>query len=132
LHVVDASDEARDDHLRTVLTVLEQLELLNIPRLLVFNKIDLIEPADRSFFERSYDDAVFVSAKARETMRPLIERIAALLADKWVASAKGPNREPGDVSAAVSDSAIDEAAELTTLDQMLRAGGKRARTKHVA
>ena len=132
LHVVDASDDARDDHLRTVMTLLEQLDLLDIPRLLVFNKIDLIEPAHRSALERSYDDAVFVSAKARETMRPLIERIATVLADKWVASAKGPNREPGDVSAGIGDSAIGEPAELTTLDQMLRAGGKRARTKHVA
>jgi GTP-binding protein HflX len=132
LHVVDASDHARDEHLRTVLNLLEQLDLLDIARLLVFNKIDLIEPVDRRVLERSYDDAVFVSANARETTRPLIERIAGELADQWVSSAKGPKREPGDASFDLGDSAVEEASELTTLDQMLRAGGKRPRAKHVA
>ena len=132
LHVVDASDDARDDHLRTVLALLEQLDLLGIPRLLVFNKIELLDAADRKALERSYDDAVFLSAKVRETTRPLIERVARELADQWASSAKGPSREPGDTSAGATDSPLDEAAELTTLDQMLRAGGKRSRTKHVA
>jgi GTP-binding protein HflX len=132
LHVVDASDDARDDHLRTVLALLEQLDLLGIPRLLVFNKIELLDAADRNALERSYDDAVFLSAKVRETTRPLIERVARELADQWASSAKGPSREPGDTSAGATDSPLDEAAELTTLDQMLRAGGKRSRTKHVA
>ncbi len=132
LHVVDASDDARDDHLRTVLTLLEKLDLLDIPRLLVFNKIELLEPAERKALERSYDDAVFLSAKARETTRSLIDHIARELADQWVSSAKGPSREPGDTPVELGDSAAGGASELTTLDQMLRAGGKRARTKHVA
>src|ERR1700677_1927792 len=38
LHVVDASDPAQDDHIRTVLSVLDDLDLLEIPRMLVFNK----------------------------------------------------------------------------------------------
>ena len=44
LHVVDASDPAMEEHIRTVMKVLEDLELLEIPRLLVFNKIDARRP----------------------------------------------------------------------------------------
>ena len=45
LHVVDASDDALDEHLRTVLRVLDDLALSAIPRLVVFNKIDAIDAA---------------------------------------------------------------------------------------
>jgi GTP-binding protein HflX len=98
LHVVDASDAASDDHVRTVLKLLEELDLCEIARLLVFTKIDLLEPADLRALERAEPDAVFVNATRRETTRPLIERIARGLAEKWNASAKGPTLEPGPVA----------------------------------
>jgi GTP-binding protein HflX len=98
LHVVDASDAASDDHVRTVLKLLEELDLCEIARLLVFTKIDLLDPADLRALERSEPDAVFVNATRRETTRPLIERIARGLAEKWNASAKGPTLEPGPVA----------------------------------
>ncbi len=95
LQVVDASaGDARDEHVRTVMGVLEELELLEIPRLLVFNKIDLIEPSELRALERRHPEAAFVSATHRETARPLIDRIALELAAKWDASAKGPSLEP--------------------------------------
>ena len=98
LHVVDASDAASDDHVRTVLKLLEELDLCEIARLLVFTKIDLLEPADLRALERAEPDAVFVNATRRETTRPLIERIARGLAEKWNASAKGPTLEPEPVA----------------------------------
>jgi GTPase len=94
LHVVDASDDAIDEHLRTVLHVLEELELSEIPRLVVFNKIDAAEPMYLRTLRREYPHAAFVSATQRETTRPLIERLAEELAAKWDASAKGPSVEP--------------------------------------
>jgi GTP-binding protein HflX len=94
LQVVDASDPARDDHILTVTRVLEELDLLEIPRLLVFNKVDLVEAAELAALERECPDAAFVAATRRETTRPLIDRIAAALADKWDRSAKGPSVEP--------------------------------------
>ncbi len=75
-------------------SVLEELELSEIPRLLVFNKIDAAEPLHLRALRREFPDAEFVSATRRETTRPLIERIAQELAEKWDASAKGPSVEP--------------------------------------
>jgi len=131
LHVVDASDDAYADHIETVSDVLEELHLGELPRLLVFNKIDAIEPLRRRVLERQYPDAAFVSATLRDTTRPLIERVAQELADKWQASAKGPNVEPEPL--APIDSGLDQAplepdeGQVTSLDDMLRAAGKRVR-----
>jgi GTP-binding protein HflX len=133
VHVVDASDPSMDDHVRTVLKVLEELDLLAIPRLLVMNKIDLVEPAELRLLERTHPEAALVSATHRETMRPLIERIARELAEKWEHSAKGPSVEP-EVGLDEGKERDDEAApgtELTTVDDMLRAAGKRVRARAI-
>jgi GTP-binding protein HflX len=138
LHVVDASDPAQAEHLRTVATVLEELELLDVPRVLVFNKIDLLEPYKRRALERQNADAVLVSAEGRETLRPLIDRIARELAAKWDASAKGPHLWPDRAStdATAADEADpeprdrsgdDASSEMTTVAEMRRAAGKRVR-----
>lgn len=129
LHIVDASDEAKDEHMRTVLAVLDELELREIDRVLVFNKIDLLEPTERWVLERSHPEAAFVSAVSRETTRLLIERIARELASKWEASSKGPNLSPAAGSDLVTSAEEPNGAtEMTTLDEMLRAAGKRVRS----
>jgi GTP-binding protein HflX len=124
LHVVDASDAAMDDHVRTVLDILDELDLCDIGRLLVLNKLDRVEPAERRALARAHPDAIFVSANNRETTRPLIERIARELATKWEASAKGPSVEPSVGDDAQEGAPATAAEEMTTLDQMLRAAGK--------
>jgi GTPase len=131
LHVVDASDEARDDQVHAVLDLLEELDLLALPRLLVFNKIDRLEPLTLLTLRRTHPDAVFVSAFERDTARPLIDRIARELAEKWEASARGPSvvpEEPALTPVVVERGEPRHGDELTTLDQMLRAAGKRARS----
>jgi GTP-binding protein HflX len=133
LHVVDACDSAQEEHMRTVTRLLEQLDLAEIRRLVVFNKIDLVEPADLRMLERTYPDAALVSATHRETTRPLIERIARELAEKWERSARGPNVEPpveGAPEEGDGDRDLEEpAAGLTTVDEMLRAAGKPVRSR---
>jgi GTP-binding protein HflX len=133
LVVVDASDDAREDHIRTVEKLLEELELTDIPRLLVYNKIDLIDAPHQRALAREHPRAAFVSATNRETTRPLIERIARELAEKWEASSRGPSVEP---STAVDDFEEPQRPapreEMTTLEQMLRAAGKRVRPRTVA
>ncbi len=124
LHVVDASDPAMDDHIQTVLDVLEELDLCDLERLLVLNKVDALEPAECRVLARSHPDAVLVSAQSRETTRPLIERIARELAAKWEASAKGPSLEPAIEGDAEEGSPASAPEEMTTLDQMLRAAGR--------
>jgi GTP-binding protein HflX len=44
LHVVDAADPGHDDHLATTEGLLRELELADIPRLVVLNKCDLVDP----------------------------------------------------------------------------------------
>ena len=97
LHVIDASDESRGEHVRTVTKVLEELNLGDIPRLVVYSKIDTIEPLALRVLRREDPGAEFVTATRRETTRPLIDRIARELAEKWAASAKGPRVEPDHV-----------------------------------
>jgi GTP-binding protein HflX len=92
--VVDATGDAQDEHVCAVRRVLEELELAEIPRLVVFNKIDAAEPLHLRALRRQYPEAEFVSATCRETTRPLIERLARELAAKWDASAKGPSVQP--------------------------------------
>lgn len=136
LHVVDAVDEARDDHIRTVVRVLEELDLIDIERLLVFNKVDRLDPRALRTLERLHPHAAFVSANRRETTRPLIDRIARQLAGKWDASAKGPTLAPGAAADALgpfgsvepSNESTEPTHDLTTVDQMLRAAGKRVRS----
>jgi GTP-binding protein HflX len=129
LHVVDASDEAKDEHERTVMKVLEDLELCEIPRILVYNKIDVADPLEVRALERDHRDAAFVSATRRETTRPLIERIARELADKWESSAKGPSVEPESTADEHDEERAADAEEMTTVDDMLRAAGKRVRSR---
>jgi GTP-binding protein HflX len=133
LVVVDSADDARDDHIRTVEHLLEELELTDIPRLLVYNKIDLIDAAEQRALTREHPEAAFVSAAKRESTRPLIERIARELAEKWATSSRGPNVEPAAPEAEVVESDDrDGSAEMTTVEEMLRAAGKRVRPRTTA
>jgi len=45
LHVIDASDPERDDHIADVQAVLQEIGAADIPQVLVLNKIDLVEGA---------------------------------------------------------------------------------------
>jgi GTP-binding protein HflX len=129
MQVVDASDPSMEQQVRTVTKLLEELQLEGIPRLFVLNKIDLVAPAELRLLTRAHPDAALVSATHRESTRPLIDRIARELAGKWERSARGPSVEP---EAPLLDRTVaDDAPEMTTLDQMLRAAGKRVRSRAV-
>lgn len=131
LHVVDASDASKAERIDTTLDVLAELSLSEIPRVLVFNKVDLLAPLDRKILQRRYPDAVLVSAVERESTRPLLERLARELKDRWEQSAKVPAPPPSEEAAA--DAAEPEpeederAVHASTLDELLRAAGRRAR-----
>jgi len=86
LHVVDAGDSARADHIETTEHLLTELGLDHIPRIVVFNKVDTLAPIARALLARTNPEAVLVSALDRESTRPLIDRIAEGLADRWTAS----------------------------------------------
>ncbi|MBM4374055.1 MAG: GTPase HflX [Deltaproteobacteria bacterium] len=90
LHVVDAGDPDRDQHIATTEKLLSELELATIPRLLVYNKADLVEPAEREALVRGNGDSLALSALDRETTRSLLDRVASELAARWAESALTP------------------------------------------
>ena len=96
LHVVDASDPARDVHIETTETLLGELGLGEIPRILVYNKIDQVNPYLAKVLSTQGRDVVCVSATHRETTRALLDRIAERLRDRWEAAALQPPLPPLD------------------------------------
>jgi GTPase len=79
LHVVDASasEERRLADMQAVDEVLEEIGAGEKPRLLVFNKIDLLSAEERRETELDHPDAVLVSAQEGDGLDALSERIEA-------------------------------------------------------
>jgi GTPase len=81
LHVVDASDPRRDEHIAQVDTVLEEIGAKEIPQIIVYNKIDRLsmEPrVDRDAEGRV--TAVWISAEQRSGLDLLASAIAERIA----------------------------------------------------
>jgi GTP-binding protein HflX len=141
LHVIDASDPARDQHMETTEEVLTDLELIGIPRIVVFNKVDMISSEERRLLRMGHKDAVLLSAMSRETTHGLLAKIAERLKGRWAGSALVPSYEvdeaedagdSGDsngleatADAAAGDGAADGNGEMTTLGEMM--GGRHRR-----
>ncbi len=77
LHVVDASasEERRLVDMRAVDEVLEEIGAGEKPRLLVFNKSDLLDEDSRAETELDHPEAVLISAREGEGLNELRERI---------------------------------------------------------
>jgi GTP-binding protein HflX len=78
LHIVDATDPALEEHMKSTNEILDSLDLQDTPRILVFNKADGLTPDEREELEMTWRP-VMVSALVRETVRPLIDEI-----DRWL------------------------------------------------
>jgi GTP-binding protein HflX len=85
LEVVDAADPHFEEHRATVQLVLDELGAGDKPRLVTFNKADLLEPAarDGSNPAPAIRGAVLVSALTGFGMETLRGEMAALLASLW-------------------------------------------------
>jgi GTPase len=85
LHVVDASaPEARlVEQIAAVGSVLDEIGADELPRELVVNKIDAVEPEQRRRLANRYPDAVQVSALTGEGIEELRERIADRFAERF-------------------------------------------------
>ncbi|MDB4942249.1 MAG: GTP-binding protein HflX [Labilithrix sp.] len=130
LHVVDASDDAKEEHMATTEAVLTELELDELPRLVVFNKADLLAPFARKLLGKKYPGSVVLAATERETTRPLLQAIARELKDRWDESAKVPEPLPTEPMLLDDDDDLPEqgsADEGTTLDDLLRLSGHRVK-----
>lgn len=85
LHVVDASSEQSLAHIESVEKILGDLKLNRIPRLIVFNKADLVDESSINALQRQIlldksIQSVAVSAINSKTLNPLFEKIGEILA----------------------------------------------------
>jgi GTP-binding protein HflX len=78
LHVIDAADPNVDDHIATTEKLLEELHLDRVPRLVVYNKSDALEPFEAQERAR-HQDGIAVSALDRSSLRPLLLRMEQML-----------------------------------------------------
>jgi GTPase len=84
LEVVDASDPEHFDHEKTTEELLGKLSLDALPRLKIYNKIDLLEAAERRALQ-SLSDTVALSANDKQGSRHVLEAIAQRLLPEPVA-----------------------------------------------
>lgn len=76
LHIIDASSPFRDLQIRTTEDVLNSLGVTDIPILYVLNKTDLVK---NQITLASYKDAIHTSAKLKEGIRDLANKIDEIL-----------------------------------------------------
>lgn len=92
IHVVDVSNPRFEEQMEAVHRILSDLEIHETPRLLAFNKTDLVDPAVAEALCRRYD-AVGISALHPETLTPLIARAQRILWKKFRKPGE-PHRDP--------------------------------------
>jgi GTPase len=82
IHLVDASNPRWEQQIASVERTLAELGLAEIPRLLVFNKSDLVDAQNLNALEREVKtrtgaDPLRISAIVPSTLRPLLDKIEA-------------------------------------------------------
>jgi GTP-binding protein HflX len=80
LHVIDASNPERDRHVAAVTRVLEEVGAIEVPRVEVYNKIDLISADERRRVQDADPSALLISANTGAGVDDLLESVAARLA----------------------------------------------------
>ena len=97
IHLVDASNPHFEGHISAVEKIISDLELATLPRLLVFNKSDLIDPDQARRLAESRR-ALAVSAVDKRSLLPLVDRVAEIVGAARI-SDDAPNAEDSSESA---------------------------------
>ena len=79
LHVLDASDPELLKRKGSVEDILREMEVADIPVVLVLNKVDALDAETRAHLEAEFPEALLVSAKTREGLGPVREIIERIL-----------------------------------------------------
>lgn len=83
LHLVDGSSPVYEDYIRVVKETLEELHCADKESVLVFNKIDRLEPSHLAALMQEYPEAIFVSAERGLGFTALEERISGFLGSRY-------------------------------------------------
>ncbi|MEY4347794.1 MAG: hypothetical protein RIS43_213, partial [Actinomycetota bacterium] len=75
LHVVDGSDEAPEEQIDAVRTVLADIDASRIPEIIVINKADVADPLAISRLRRREPNSIVVSAHTGEGFEELMHKI---------------------------------------------------------
>lgn len=84
LHIVDASSASKYTQMKSVDEVLQQIDSAAKPRIVVFNKCDLLDESELSALKHRNPDAVFLSAKENTGLDELIQMISRAATSKDV------------------------------------------------
>ena len=116
LHVVDASHPEREEQIKAVEEVLEELQCEEIPMILIFNKIDrLQDPVERTLLENRYPQALILSARTKEGFKDLHPRVADIMTDHFVDIVADIPVTEGRLSAELAEQAM--ILEKTLIDE---------------
>lgn len=84
LHVVDASSKLIEDYIDVVNDTLAELGMKDSKQVLVFNKIDLLEPGELVALKKAWPDALFVSAERGIGLGKLKKHLEKLIEEDYV------------------------------------------------
>ena len=71
IHLIDSTDKNLETHIDVVLGELEKLGATKIPRLTVFNKIDVFNNGPKRELREKFPDAILISAKKEKMLKKL-------------------------------------------------------------
>ncbi|MEO7157524.1 MAG: GTPase HflX [Vicinamibacterales bacterium] len=80
LHVIDASNPERERHVAAVTRVLEEVGAIEVPRVEVYNKIDLISADERRRVQEADPSALLISGYSGAGCGELLDSVASKLA----------------------------------------------------
>ena len=101
LHVIDCADEERQSNIEQVERVLEEIGAADIPRLEVYNKIDLLDSQPRiDRDEQARPIRLWLSARRQQGLELLLEALADCLGENMVQGTLALEQNQGRLRAA--------------------------------
>jgi GTP-binding protein HflX len=80
LHVIDAANPGRERQMAAVTRVLEEVGAIAVPRVEVYNKVDLLSADERRRLQEADPSALLISAVTGQGCDELLDSVAAKLA----------------------------------------------------
>jgi len=80
LHVIDAANPERERHMAAVTRVLEEVGAIEVPRIEVYNKIDMLSADERRRIQEADPSALVISAATGEGCDELLDIVASKVA----------------------------------------------------